>query len=71
MNVRPQHTVRMDDLTWEIFGDVARDAGTDRATLLRQFVLWYIRARGATMPPRPAVRSSESESADAIGKGFG
>jgi hypothetical protein len=52
MAIRPQHTVRMDELTWNEFGDIARAAGTDRATLLRQFVLWYVR-RG-TLPPRPS-----------------
>ena len=50
MAVRPQHTVRMDDLTWRRFGEVAERAGTDRGTLLRQFVLWYLRE--APLPPR-------------------
>jgi len=54
MPKRPQHTVRMDELTWEEFGHRASEAGTDRATLLRQFVLWYLR-RGL-LPPRPAGR---------------
>jgi hypothetical protein len=51
---RPQHTVRTDELTWERFGDAAKVAGYDRSTLLRQFMRWYARERGATLPPRPS-----------------
>jgi hypothetical protein len=52
MAKRPQHTVRMDDLTWDAFGEAAAAAGTDRSTLLRQFILWYI-GRAAHLPRRP------------------
>jgi hypothetical protein len=54
---RPQHTIRMDECDWERFGDVARLAGTDRSTLLRQFVLWYVRE--GQLPPRPSVATGE------------
>jgi hypothetical protein len=49
----PQRTIRMEDVqVWDRFGVEAKRAGTDRSTLLRQFILWYIR-EGA-LPPRPA-----------------
>ena len=62
MAIRPQHTVRMDEFTWERFGTAAARAGTDRATLLRQFALWYLRE--GPLPPRmppQSVRSSEAD----------
>lgn len=54
MAVRPQHNVRMDDLTWREFGDATRGSGSDRSAVLRQFILWYLRR--APLPPRPPAR---------------
>lgn len=38
---------------WSAFGQVARGADTNRAELLREFIRWYIRQPGATLPKRP------------------
>ena len=53
MAKRPQHTVRMDDLTWSRFGAAAEAMGTDRAEVLRQFIRWYLRDPGGRIPVRP------------------
>ena len=44
---------RLAEALWDTFGEAAKKAGTDRGTLLREFVKWYIRLPGAKMPPRP------------------
>lgn len=39
---------------WSAFGQAAREAGTNRAELLRAFIRWYIREKGARLPERPS-----------------
>lgn len=50
---RPNQHFRVDADSWERFGQAAEQAGTDRSTLLRQFVAWFIRERAAKLPHRP------------------
>lgn len=48
-----QQTVRVNQEKWDRFGELADAEGTDRSTLLRQFVDWYLRERGGVLPERP------------------
>lgn len=44
---------RLAEALWVRFGEAAERAGTDRGTLLRAFVRWFLREPGAELPPRP------------------
>jgi hypothetical protein len=48
----PKQTLRVPDDLWERFGQVAGD--TRRATVLREFMRWYVGEAGARLPKRPA-----------------
>lgn len=48
----PIQRFRLDTPEWQAFGDAA-PPGTDRSTLLREFIAWYLRRPGATLPKRP------------------
>lgn len=48
---RPNITLRVDADLWERFGEVAEP---DRSAVLRAFVAWYVRERGAKLPGRPS-----------------
>lgn len=48
-----RQTIRVDEELWTRFGAQAEAAGTDRSTLLREFMRWYAREQGARMPKRP------------------
>ena len=43
----------MPDELWRRLGEVAKESGTDRATVIRALVRWYIREDGAKLPDRP------------------
>jgi hypothetical protein len=52
----PLRKIRVDDELWEGFGQAVAaspDAEADRAKVLRQFMRWYRRERGARLPERP------------------
>jgi hypothetical protein len=49
----PIRTLRAEDHEWVPFGRAAKRAGTDRTSLLRQFMRWYSGQPGAEMPHRP------------------
>lgn len=49
-----QHrSVRVDDELWTKADQVATAAGTDRGTVIKAFLRWYVREPGATLPKRP------------------
>lgn len=48
----PARQMRIGD-EWYDFDAAAKAAGTDRATLVREFIAWYLRDPGAKMPARP------------------
>ncbi len=61
----PISRFRIDADEWRDFGR-AVPADTDRSAVLRDFVAWYLRRPGASMPKRPeldAWQSSEEKSA--------
>lgn len=49
----PHRSVRMEEELWRPLETAARTAGYDRSGLIRQFVRWYLRVPGATLPKRP------------------
>lgn len=48
-----RQTIRIPLDLWKHFGEVATENDADRSLLVRQFIAWYIRERGAKLPPRP------------------
>jgi hypothetical protein len=48
----PPRQIRIGD-DWYDFDHAAKAQGTERATVLRHFIAWYLRRPGATMPKRP------------------
>lgn len=61
----PARQIRIGD-QWYDFDAAAKAQDTDRATLIREFIDWYLREPGARMPERPArgVWENEAESSD-------
>jgi hypothetical protein len=45
--------VRVDDETWEQFDTAAQLLGSERATLLREYIDWVLRRPGAKTPRQP------------------
>ncbi|MCI3240267.1 hypothetical protein [Streptomyces spinosisporus] len=48
----PARQIRIGD-QWYDFDEAAKALGTDRATLIREFISWFLRKPGAKMPERP------------------
>lgn len=49
----PRHAIRIPDELWQRLGEVTEAAGTDRNTVIRALIRWYVREAGAGLPPRP------------------
>jgi hypothetical protein len=62
-----QHrSVRISDEDWDDLEAATAAAGSDRGTLIKQFIRWYLRRPGAKLPERPtpafwAARQRERE----------
>jgi hypothetical protein len=56
----PLQNVRVDPDLWAAFGQAVHraDPDSDRSKVLRQFVAWYVRERGAKLPVRPPADGS-------------
>lgn len=53
---RTQHrSVRVGDEDWTDLETATGALDSDRATVIKQFIRWYLRRPGATLPDRPAV----------------
>jgi hypothetical protein len=48
----PARQIRIGD-TWYDFDAAAKAMGTERATVIRELIDWYIREPGAKLPTRP------------------
>lgn len=50
-----RQTFRLDRGVWDEFGETTSrtDPPSDRASVLRDFIRWYNRERGAKLPARP------------------
>ncbi|MFJ6215053.1 hypothetical protein ACIQGZ_17210 [Streptomyces sp. NPDC092296] len=51
----PPRQIRIGD-EWYDFDTAAKTMGTERATLIREFIAWYLRRPGAKLPQRPDAR---------------
>ena len=51
-----RRAIRIDDALWQRFGEVAAALGTDRATLIREWVRWAVGESSASPPRRPETR---------------
>lgn len=49
----PLRSIRMEDELWGALEDAANANGTDRSSLVRQLVRWYLSVPGAQLPPKP------------------
>ena len=49
----PARQMRISDEDWADFESAATGQDTDRATLVREFIAWYLRRPGAKLPKRP------------------
>ncbi len=49
----PARQMRISDEDWSDFESAAASQETDRATLVREFIAWYLRRPGAKLPKRP------------------
>ncbi|MFD7554126.1 hypothetical protein ACFV9E_06250 [Streptomyces sp. NPDC059835] len=52
----PARQIRIGD-AWYEFDAAAKAMGTERATLIREFIDWYLRKPGAKLPSRPQSAS--------------
>ncbi|MFD7413506.1 hypothetical protein [Kitasatospora purpeofusca] len=53
---KTQHrSVRISDDDWRDLLATAKSQGSDRGTVIKEFVAWYLRRPGAKLPQRPAV----------------
>lgn len=66
MSEKPPHTpprqIRIGD-DWYDFGAAAKSQGTERAAVVREFIAWYLRRPGATMPKRPDLSDWQTAAA--------
>lgn len=47
--------IRIPWARWNRIGRAAKNAGTDRAKIVNEFMAWYLREPGAKMPGRPTA----------------
>lgn len=64
----PPRQIRIGD-TWYDFDAAAKAMGTERATVIRELIDWYIREPGAKLPSRPDREIVEAARATREGKG--
>ena len=57
-NKTPHRSIRIADDAWADLKLAAGLIGSDRGTLIKQFLRWYLRRPGATLPERPPRRES-------------
>jgi hypothetical protein len=49
-----RQTIRVDEDLWELFDAARVSAGEDsRSVVVRDFIRWYVREKGARLPKRP------------------
>lgn len=53
---RPKATIRIDPVLWERFREVAESLGTDRPSLVREWIRWAVGEANAQPPRRPEQR---------------
>lgn len=58
--VTPVRPIRVPLDLWNRFGEAAKRAGSDRSTVLRDFMKWYAHEPGTKMPRRPSPAGDET-----------
>ena len=53
-----RQTIRIDQEIWDEFETLATRMGTDRSSLIRNYVLWMLRHEKGQTPRRPGVEES-------------
>lgn len=48
--------IRVDDDTWNAFGQAVADQKTTRSRAMRDFMRWFARMPGAELPQRPSPK---------------
>lgn len=56
----PRQTIRIEGDLWDLFGRLV--GPRNRSEVIREFVRWYVRERGAKLPERPARQLAAGES---------
>jgi hypothetical protein len=57
-----QHrSVRIPDDDWADLETASKRIGADRATVIKQFIRWYLRRPGAELPERPGDKPTQAE----------
>jgi hypothetical protein len=56
-----RQTIRVEESLWDRFATASENAGSDRSSVLRDFIRWYVREPRAKMPKRPEVPETEGE----------
>ncbi|MDX3714380.1 hypothetical protein PV733_36745 [Streptomyces europaeiscabiei] len=56
----PIQRFRLDTEPWQRFGELTKAEGTDRSSVIRQFVLWYIGTPKVAAVRRPKAEPAES-----------
>lgn len=59
----PPRQIRIGD-EWYDFDKAAKSQDTERATLIREFIAWYLREPGARLPKRPDREAWEAPRVD-------
>jgi hypothetical protein len=55
---RTQHrSVRISDEDWNDLGARTAEEGTDRGTVIKELIAWYLHRPGAKLPKRPGGAS--------------
>ena len=55
-----QHrSVRIPDDDWADLDDATKAVGSDRGTLIKEFIRWYLRRPGAKLPERPPRKPAD------------
>ncbi|WP_137991236.1 hypothetical protein [Streptomyces vilmorinianum] len=50
----PARQIRLPDELWLDFDPAAKSLGTERASIVRELIAWYLREPGAKLPERPS-----------------
>ena len=59
---KTQHrSVRISDDDWRDLLAAAKTQSSDRGSVIKELVAWYLRRPGATMPKRPDVATWKTE----------
>lgn len=59
----PHRSVRVSDTDWADFDTATKQQDSDRGTVIKEFISWYLHRPGARMPRRPPLKQAGEDSA--------